>query len=47
MGKKNQQLITALYERLSHDDDLQGESNSLSNQELLCRGWFLPTTTTT
>lgn len=47
MGKKNQQLITALYERLSHDDDLQGESNSISNQELLCRGWSLPTTTTT
>lgn len=33
MGKKNQQLITALYERLSHDDDLQGESNSISNQK--------------
>ena len=34
--------ITPLYERLSRDDELQGESNSISNQELLCRGWFLP-----
>lgn len=24
--------ITALYERLSRDDDQQGESNSISNQ---------------
>ena len=23
----------ALYERLSHDDELQGESNSISNQK--------------
>ena len=27
--------ITALYERLSHDDELQGESNSISNQKKL------------
>lgn len=26
---------TALYERLSHDDELQGESNSISNQKQL------------
>ena len=38
-------LITALYPRLSHEDELQGESNSISNQELLCRGWFLPPNT--
>ncbi len=35
MGKKKQQTITALYERLSHDDELQGESNSISNQKRL------------
>lgn len=29
------QKITALYERLSHDDELQGESNSISNQKQL------------
>ena len=38
-------LITALYPRLSHEDELQGESNSISNQKLLCRGWFLPPNT--
>ena len=37
--------ITPLYERLSRDDELQGESNSISNQELICRGWFLPPNT--
>ena len=26
-------LITALYPRLSHEDELQGESNSISNQK--------------
>ena len=25
--------ITPLYERLSRDDELQGESNSISNQD--------------
>ena len=32
---------TALYCRLSQDDGLKGDSNSIQNQELLCRGWFL------
>ena len=27
--------ITALYERLSRDDELQGESNSITNQKRL------------
>ena len=35
MQKRN---MTALYERLSRDDELQGESNSISNQELICKG---------
>ena len=35
----------ALYESLSRDDDLQGESNSISNQELICKGWLLPSNT--
>ena len=47
--RKNEK-ITALYERLSRDDfgkddDQQRESNSISNQELLCSGWFLPPNT--
>ena len=40
-----QNLITALYPRLSHEDELQGESNSISNQALICKGWFLPSNT--
>ena len=32
---KKQTRYTALYERLSHDDELQGESNSISNQKQL------------
>ena len=27
--------ITALYERLSRDDDMDGESNSISNQKAM------------
>ena len=38
-------LITALYERLSRDDDLDGESNSIVKQEVICKGWFLPPNT--
>ena len=44
--------ITALYCRLSVEDlkeDKKGgkedESNSIQNQELLCKGWFLPPNT--
>ena len=29
--------ITALYERLSHDDELQGESNSITNQNKILK----------
>ena len=31
----NSKKITALYERLSHDDELSGESNSITNQKHL------------
>ena len=49
--RKNEK-ITALYERLSpddfgKDDDQQRESNSISNQDVICRGWFLPPNTIT
>ena len=37
--------LTALYERLSQEDKLDGESNSIANQELICKGWFLPSNT--
>ena len=34
--------ITALYERLSHDDERAGESVSIENQDPICQGYFLP-----
>ena len=33
LRQTNQQPITAIYPRLSHEDELQGESNSISNQK--------------
>lgn len=49
MATKNtngqKEKITALYCRLSQDDGRDGESNSISNQELICKGWFLPPNT--
>ena len=43
----NYNKITALYSRLSVGDEDRdgGESNSIQNQEILCRGWFLPPNT--
>ena len=32
--------LTALYERLSHDDERAGESVSIENQENICQGGF-------
>jgi hypothetical protein len=37
----DQQKITILYCRLSNEDALDAESNSITNQELICKGWFL------
>ena len=37
--------ITALYCRLSRDDGGDKESNSIANQELICKGWILPPNT--
>ncbi len=34
--------ITALYCRLSRDDELQGDSNSIVNQDGICQGYFHP-----
>lgn len=45
MLRQSDNKITALYCRLSRDDELQGDSNSIVNQELICRGWFLPSNT--
>lgn len=34
--------ITPLYERLSRDDELQGKSNSISNHDVIYKGWITP-----
>ena len=34
--------ITALYCRLSQDDALEGESNSITNHDVMYRGWITP-----
>ncbi|MEY8482276.1 hypothetical protein AALD74_10530 [Lachnospiraceae bacterium 48-21] len=34
--------ITALYARLSQEDTLEGDSNSIVNQDAICQGYFLP-----
>ena len=41
MARKSERY-PALYERLSHDDELQGESNSISNHDVMYRGWITP-----
>jgi len=38
MKNKDSLKITALYERLSKDDELNGESNSITNQDAICQG---------
>ena len=42
---KQPDKITALYCSLSRDDEHDVLSESIKNQELLCRGWFLPPNT--
>lgn len=37
----DQQKITILYCRLSNEDQLDGESNSIQNQDSICQGLFL------
>ncbi len=34
--------ITALYARLSQEDTLEGDSNSIVNQDGICQGYFRP-----
>ena len=49
---KQTQYHAAAYVRLSKEDlnsvsGLKAESNSISNQDVICRGWFLPPNTIT
>ena len=41
MKQSNQNEITALYCRLSQDDGLDGDFNSIQNQDAICQGAFL------
>ena len=34
--------ITALYARLSQEDALDGESNSIANHDVIYKGWITP-----
>ena len=38
-SRKSRETTAFLYERLSRDDNLDGDSYSIQNQELLCKGW--------
>jgi len=41
MSKKDINGATALYERLSVDDNLKGESNSITNQKMMLESYAL------
>lgn len=38
----DQQKITILYCRLSNEDTLDGESNSIQNHDVIYKGWITP-----
>ena len=42
MSSRQTEKITALYERLSRDDEAEGDSNSIINQDGICQGYFHP-----
>ena len=42
MARSEDIKITALYERLSRDDEQVGESNSIQNHDVMYRGWITP-----
>ena len=44
-SNQNEKKITALYCRLSQEDENKSDSDSIINQELICKGWFLPSNT--
>ena len=42
MLRQSDSKITALYCRLSRDDELTGDSNSIVNHDVMYRGWITP-----
>ena len=41
-ARQTELKITALYERLSRDDESLGDSNSIINHDVLCKGRIYP-----
>ena len=41
-SKKGREATAFLYERLSRDDNLDGDRYSIQNQENICQGGFHP-----
>ena len=41
-SKKISTGTAALYCRLSRDDNMDSESNSIQNHDVMCRGWITP-----
>ena len=39
---KQSEKITALYCRLSRDDEQEGTSGSIKNHDVMYRGWITP-----
>ena len=46
-NRQTEEKITALYERLSRDDDVAGDSNSILNQKRLQHSGATPISSTT
>ena len=42
MRQSNNRKSRDVYERLSRDDNLEGESYSIGNHDLMYRGWITP-----
>ena len=41
-ARQTEEKITALYERLSRDDESAGDSNSIVNHDVMYIGWNTP-----
>ena len=41
-NRKSRDVTAFLYERLSRDDNLEGESYSIGNNDVMYRGWITP-----
>ena len=41
-NKKSRDVTAFLYERLSSDDNLEGESYSIGNHDVIYKGWITP-----